>query len=128
MVTLSPGHREHPDHTVVESAVRGRMTVELAGQRLADSRDVIRLEEDGRPAQFYFSRDDVQTQFLKQSTMITACPFKGTAIFFSIRTKEASVENAVWSYENPYEEHAALKGRLAFDVSASAALLLRSLP
>ena len=59
MVSLSPGHREHPDHMAVESAAGGRMTVELAGQRIADSRDVIRLEEDGRPAQFYFSRDDV---------------------------------------------------------------------
>jgi len=128
-MTPSPGHRQHQEHQIVESLTAGRMTVELDGQCLADSRgDVIRLTEDGQPANFYFSREDVQMQFLKPSTKTTSCPFKGTATWFSIRTKDAKVEDAAWSYEDPYEEHAALKGRLAFDVAASAALVIRSLP
>lgn len=127
-MTASPGHRQHPEHQVVESLAGGRMTVELDGHCLADSRDVIRLAEDGQPARFYFSRDDVQMQFLKPSSKTTRCPFKGTATYFDIRTKDAKVEDAVWSYEDPFEEHAALKGRLAFDVAASAALVIRSLP
>lgn len=128
-MTPSPGHLQHPEHRIVESLAAGRMTVELNGQCLADSRgDVIRLTEDDQPVHFYFSRDDVQMQFLKPSAKKTSCPFKGTATYFSIRTPDAKVEDAVWSYEDPYEEHAALKGRLAFDVAASAALVIRSLP
>ena len=126
--TPSPGHREHPEHRVVELPVQGRMTVELGGTCVADSRDVIRLEEDGQPARFYFPRDDVQMQFLKTSTKTTSCPFKGHATYFGLRTDDAKADNAVWSYEEPYAEHVALKGRLAFDESTSAALLIRSLP
>ena len=128
-MTPSPGHLQHPEHHIGESLAAGRMTVELNGQCLAESRgDVIRLTEDDQPVHFYFSRDDVQMQFLKPSTKKTSCPFKGTATYFSIRMQDAKVEDAVWSYEDPYEEHAALKGRLAFDVAASAALMIRSLP
>jgi len=127
-MTSSPGHRQHPEHRVAEVLAGGRMTVEMNGQCLADSRDVIRVAEDGQPANFYFPRDAVQMQFLKASTKTTGCPFKGTATYFSIRMKDGKVEDAAWSYEEPYEEHAALKGRLAFDVAASAALVIRSLP
>lgn len=124
----SPGHREHPKYRVVELPVQGRMTVEFGGTCVADSRDVIRVEEDGQPAHFYFPRDDVQTQFLKPSTKITNCPFKGQAIYFGLRTDAGKADDAVWSYEEPYAEHVALKGRLAFDESTSPALLIRSLP
>ncbi|RZL31840.1 MAG: DUF427 domain-containing protein [Rubrivivax sp.] len=124
----SPGHREHPEHRVVESRVAGRMTVELGGTCLADSRDVVRLEEDGHPARFYFPRDDVQMQFLKPSSTTTTCPFKGRASYFSLRTEGAKADDAVWSYEEPYAEHVGLTGRLAFDESTSEALLIRSLP
>lgn len=91
MATLSQGHHEHPGHTAVGLVMGGRMTVELAGQCIADSRDMIRLEEDGRPAQFYFTGDDVQTQFLRRSTTTTAYPFKGTAIYLSVRQWPPSV-------------------------------------
>ena len=127
-MTQSPGHRQHPEHKVVESPVEGRMTVELDGEVLADSRDVVRLEEDGYPARYYFPRDDVQMQFLKPSAKTTTCPFKGTASYFSIRTEGEKVDDAVWSYEDPYEEHLGIKGRVAFDEETSAALLIRSLP
>ena len=41
----------------------------------------------------------------------THCPFKGTASYFSLRD---GPENAVWSYEVPYDEMSAIRERLAF--------------
>jgi uncharacterized protein (DUF427 family) len=41
----------------------------------------------------------------------THCPFKGDAAYFSVA---GGAENAVWSYEQPYDEMAAIKDRLAF--------------
>jgi uncharacterized protein (DUF427 family) len=40
----------------------------------------------------------------------TFCPFKGTASHWTV----GGVENAAWSYEDPKDEVAAIRGRLAF--------------
>jgi uncharacterized protein (DUF427 family) len=127
-MSRSPGHQQHPEHKVVETPVDARMTVELNGEQLADSRDVVKVNEDGQPARFYFARSDVKTEHLKASDTTTLCPFKGRASYFHIRHGDHQVEDAAWSYEEPYDEHAGLRGRLAFDESRSDGLLIRSLP
>lgn len=124
----SPGHQRAPGHRVAETALPGRMTVSFDGELLADSRDVVRVDEDGHPPRFYFARDDVRSERLQRSTTTTHCPFKGDATYYDLRTGEHSVADAVWSYEDPYDEHLGLKGRLAFDERRAPGLVLRSLP
>lgn len=123
----SPGHQRVPEHRVIEVPLSGRMTVELAGELLADSQDVVRVEEDGHPARHYFARADVRAERLQRSATVTYCPFKGTASYYHLRTGERAVNDALWSYEDPYDEHLGLKGRLAFDERVPG-LVLRSLP
>jgi uncharacterized protein (DUF427 family) len=48
---------------------------------------------------------------LVRTTHATHCPFKGDASYFSLKD---GPENAVWSYEQPYDEMTAIKGYLAF--------------
>ena len=122
----SPGHRQHPDHKVTEVPVRAHMTVELDGQTLAHSHDVVRVDESGHPARFYFPRGDVAMQDLQPSATTSECPFKGTARYFSIRTGQHPLDDAVWSYEDPYDEHRGLAGRVAFDAAKSPDLRIRS--
>jgi uncharacterized protein (DUF427 family) len=45
---------------------------------------------------------------------VTHCPYKGDAVYWSIRSGPRTVENAVWSYEAPYDDVAPIKGFLAF--------------
>ncbi|HEY6484449.1 MAG TPA: DUF427 domain-containing protein [Steroidobacteraceae bacterium] len=111
----SPGHQRSPGHRIREQLVAERMTVEVHGEQLADSNEVIRVDEDGSPPRFYFPRDSVRFEKLRRSAHTTECPFKGIAHYFHLEQGDQLFENAVWSYESPYDEHVALRSRLAFD-------------
>jgi len=127
-MSKSPGHRLHPEHHVRESQVGERMIAVFAGQTIADSRDVVRVDEDGHPPRFYFPRGDVRQDRLKRTETSTECPFKGKASYFDVEVGDHSATDAVWSYETPYDEHEGLKERMAFDESKSDEIVVSSLP
>ena len=54
---------------------------------------------------------------LERSTPTSHCPYKGDASYFQLRTEDGLVENAVWSYEAPFEEVKQIKEYLAFYAS-----------
>jgi len=117
-MSKSPGHQKWPEHKVIETPVDKRVTVELDGKVVADSRDVIRIDEDGSPARYYFPRTDVSMDKLQRTATTSQCPFKGVAHYFSLAHDDGSgggkLEDAVWTYEEPFDEHQSLKDRLAF--------------
>ena len=117
-MSKSPGHQKSPDHKVRETPVGNRVKVELDGQILAESRNAIRVDADGNPARYYFPRADVRMDKLERTETTSQCPYKGTAHYFSLVTDGdgggGKLQDAVWSYEAPFDEHQALKDRLAF--------------
>jgi uncharacterized protein (DUF427 family) len=113
-MSKSPGHQKWPDHKVAERHIGVSVKVEAGGDEIADSSDVIRVEEDDQPARYYFPRSDVKTAMLERSSTTSNRPFKGTASYFNLRLGDRKLRDAVWTYEEPYEEHRDLKDRLAF--------------
>lgn len=113
-MSKSPGHQKHPEHRVAERRLDQRMIVSVNGEIVADSSDVIEVNEDRSPLRFYFPRSDVKMELLQPSQKTTVCPFKGTARYFSLTAGGRELKDSVWSYETPYDEHADLAGRLAF--------------
>ena len=110
----APGHEKWPDHKIEERRIGQRVKADVSGHGIADSSDVIRLDEDDHPSRYYFPRSDVKMDMLKRSDTTTKCPFKGTAQYFNVTLGDLKLDDAAWSYEDPFDEHYDLKDRLAF--------------
>lgn len=112
----APGWTDHPDHRVATKPAKVRVQVTFQGNVIADTRNAVELEEtmEGStvaPVVYYIPREDVKMEWLVRTNHRTYCPFKGHASYYSLR---GGPENAVWSYELPYDEMIAIRERLAF--------------
>lgn len=107
----APGFKQRPGYRITTNPAGVRVQVKLNGEVIADSREAIELKEGDYPAVFYLPRKDVKMDRLARSSHHTYCPYKGTASYYSLKN---GAENAVWSYEEPYDEMALIKERLAF--------------
>jgi uncharacterized protein (DUF427 family) len=112
----APGFKKHPEHRVVTRPAGVRVRVTFQGEIIADTRDALAMEETVKgsvlaPLVYYIPRKDVKMERLARTQHQTHCPFKGDASYYSI---VGGPENAVWSYEQPYDEMAGIKDLLAF--------------
>lgn len=96
---------------------RHRVRVIHLGVTVADTQAALTVVETGLPEAFYFPRDDVNMARLERSNHTSHCPHKGDASYFHLLTESGRVENAVWSYETPFEAVGQIKGYLAFYAS-----------
>jgi uncharacterized protein (DUF427 family) len=108
-----PGYKRHPRHLVDLEHGPPRVQIIFDGEIIADSSDVITVKESGHAPVYYLSREHVRMDRLIRTDHRTYCPFKGEASYFTLSSGRTA-ENAVWSYEQPYDEVAAIKQRLAF--------------
>jgi uncharacterized protein (DUF427 family) len=81
---------------------------------VAESDRVLVLRERGHDPVPYFPVEDVRTELLEPSERRSHCPFKGDAAYWSLRGEGARSDDAVWSYPEPFEEVADLRGHMAF--------------
>jgi len=109
----SPGHeyRSRLGHPLNVEPGGPRVQVTYRGEVIADSRDALRFEEAMHPPVYYFPRQDVMMERLERSSHESFCAYKGYATYYSIKN---GPEDAVWSYEDPYDKMRALEGRIAF--------------
>jgi uncharacterized protein (DUF427 family) len=118
----SPAYAKHPEHQIEVEANPGRVRVEFAGETIADSTRALRVTESHHEPLLYFPREDVEMLLLEKTAHNTFCPFKGSASYWSIRVGDRVAENAIWSYEEPYDEVVVLRECMAFYVDRIDAL------
>ncbi|MFN3233343.1 MAG: DUF427 domain-containing protein [Alphaproteobacteria bacterium] len=90
--------------------------VELGGEVIAETSAAVVLREGSIPPVYYIPREDVRPEVLTATSRLTHCPFKGDASYWTLEAGGKTLENAVWSYQDPFDQVAAIKGHMAFYV------------
>ncbi|OWJ65792.1 DUF427 domain-containing protein [Inquilinus limosus] len=103
-----------PDHPITVTPNPARVVVTVAGKVVADSVSALTLREASYPPVQYIPRQDVDMAALQRTDHATYCPYKGDASYYSIPAGGGRTDNAVWTYEAPYDAVAAIKDHVAF--------------
>ncbi|AFM19736.1 hypothetical protein Mycch_5049 [Mycolicibacterium chubuense NBB4] len=102
-------------HPITVEPTGRHVTVRMGGDVIAETDAALTLREAGYPAVQYIPLTDVAQDRLACSDTTTYCPFKGDASYYHVVTGGgATVEDAVWSYEQPHRAVAAIAGHVAF--------------
>jgi uncharacterized protein (DUF427 family) len=107
---LIPG----PDHPITVEPTGKHVTVKVGDRVIAESDGALTLQESTYPAVQYVPLADVDPTVLQRTDHGTYCPYKGDASYYSIATDGDVLENAVWTYEQPYESVSPIAGHVAF--------------
>lgn len=91
-----------------------RITASIGGTIIAETDNAIIAHETHLPSTFYIPRDDFKPGILRRDDRRTFCPFKGTAVHWSVNLPGTTHPNAAWSYERPLRISQAIEGHVAF--------------
>jgi uncharacterized protein (DUF427 family) len=103
-----------PYHRVDVRATTRRVRVLTDGEVIAESARTKLLSETGLPNRFYLPREDVREELLEPSDTRTVCPYKGTAVYWSLRQGGHRVDDVAWSYPEPLENALKTAGHICF--------------
>jgi uncharacterized protein (DUF427 family) len=102
------------EHPITITPTKGRVVVRIGGEIVADTTAALTLQESTYPAVQYLPLEDVNRQALTRTDTASYCPYKGDAGYYSVTVGDVTVEDAIWTYEHPYDAVTAIAGRVAF--------------
>lgn len=101
-------------HVVRTERCPRRVRGVVDGIMAVDSTRALYLFETAHRPVYYFPLADVNRELLEQTEHHTRCPYKGIADYWSIRTPQRTIENAVWGYPEPIDSVPEIAGYVAF--------------
>lgn len=107
-------YHKHPDYRVDLERSDAHVCLRLDDEVIADSTNTLLVRETRLDPVVYFPKADVRFDRLEKTAHETFCPFKGNASYWTVRVADRVEENAVWGYEDPFEEVAGLKDYVSF--------------
>lgn len=91
-----------------------RVRIRFGDEIVADTHRALLLRESGHTPVYYVPREDARLDLMSPSDHTTRCPYKGEASYWNVTAGRRMAENAVWSYEDPIDGVAAIRGHMAF--------------
>lgn len=88
--------------------------VEINGVTAAETNRAVLLFETGLPVRYYFPKRDLNLAYFEPSDLITRCPYKGEAHYYSAVIHGEEQPNIAWTYPYPNPKLAKIKDRVAF--------------
>jgi len=96
----------------------------VGGETVAETTHARFLFETRLPTRYYIPPEDMRMDLLVPSEKVTACPYKGTARYYSVKIGDRSFPDIVWFYPEPILECPKIKGYLCFFNEQVDAILL----
>jgi uncharacterized protein (DUF427 family) len=112
---VAPGQEsvwDYPRPPRVERVER-RVTIELGGERIVDTSDVVRVLETSHPPVYYLPIDAFAPGALIPAAGSSFCEFKGAARYFDVHGGGRTASRAAWTYPAPTSGFDVLAGRVA---------------
>ena len=101
-------------HPITVRPTAQHVSVRVNGELIADTNAALTLQEATYPGVQYIPMADVVADRLRRSDTTSYCPYKGEASYYSIVTPDGELEDATWTYEQPYPAVADIGGHVAF--------------
>ncbi len=103
-----------PFHRVDVRPSSRRVRFTAGGETIAESAAPMVLSETGVPNRFYLPPGDVRQELLEPSEASTHCPYKGDASYWSVRVGGELLEDAAWSFREPFDDAIRVAGLISF--------------
>jgi uncharacterized protein (DUF427 family) len=107
-------HPRDPYHRVDVLNSSRHVQVAVGGVTVADSHRPRLLFETGLPVRYYLPKLDVRQELLIPTQSRTRCPYKGEAVYWSVRAGDQVFEDIAWGYPAPIPEAPKLENLIAF--------------
>jgi uncharacterized protein (DUF427 family) len=90
------------------------VVVRLGPVLIARSDRAVRVLETGSPPTFYVPPEDVEISRLESAPGTSRCEWKGEARYWTVVAGHRHLDQAAWSYPNPFPEFESLAGYFSF--------------
>jgi uncharacterized protein (DUF427 family) len=107
-------HARDPHKRVDTLRSSRQVEVRVEGELVASSVRPLLLFETFLPVRYYLPFEDVRTDRFEASDLVTMCPYKGTARYWSVRVGDTVVPDLCWSYPDPIPENPKIKDLVSF--------------
>jgi len=107
-------HPRNPYTRVDILASSRSVRVEIDGVVVAQSDHPTLLFETGLPTRYYFAKPDVRLDLLVPTESASACPYKGTARYWSVVIGKTVHADFAWAYDYPLPESIRIAGLICF--------------
>jgi len=108
-------HPRDPYHRVDVMNSSRHVKVIAGGEVVAETRRARLLFETGLPTRYYIPKMDVRMDLLEPTDTQTSCPYKGTAVYWSlVRAGQELIRDVAWSYPRPIPEIPKIENLVCF--------------